>query len=299
MQKKTKSIPLIAITLMLASSACLPKRGGGGGDSPSSTSSTGSSNLFSTTSVRTGSSGTSPNTDPIGNYYSHDPLYTITGACRGSVGKVLIEITPQSQSTVQEYTDCTNETFTWSKTFASENFYAVKLTALDSHSQAISSLSSINKTLVYDITSPTAPTFLTPTTTTSYTITDGSSQVTVTGQVLNEVNYLVTGGSERITLTPNPDHLHQDFSYTVSVPQSSTVNTTFTALDYAGNSASSSMSIQSVINIVVPVAANELGGSQVLDGVFIQSTVGLFQGAVVSDHTQLSTGSTGIVGDMQ
>lgn len=288
---------MLLIVSTLGISACLPKRAGSGADSSSTSAPV--ENLFSVNSVKTSSSNIAPNVDPVGRYYSTDPLYTVSGVCRGDVQKVLVQLTPQSQTTTEEVVNCSNNAYTWTKTFPSENSYAVRLIALNSNSVTVAGMAQALKTLVYDITAPATPTFLTPTTASSYLLTDGSTQLTVTGQVLKDTDILLGPTNLPVTLSPNADNIHLDYSYTVSIPNNTAVNASFKALDYAGNSAVNTMSIQSMIGIKIPIAANELGGSAEFNGVYIQSTISLYPDVVVNDYLGIKNGSTSILGDMQ
>ena len=286
---------LLTFVLVAMVSACIPKRNSSAGIDSSRS----SSNTLSVTSVKTGSSQKIPKTDPLGNYYSSDPVYTFTGVCRGSIKKVRIEITPLAQAPTSEVVNCTNESFSWNKTFSSENSYAVKLSALDETATVLGAIPVVNKVLVYDITQPTAPTFVTPTTGSSYVVNDGRAQITITGQVLNEVAILLGSSQQVIPLTPNPDHIHQDFTYTLALITGNTVTATFTAFDYAENSNTNSMAVQSQLTLSIPVAANELGGSFVNNGLLIQSTVGVLSGPSISGSTQMTLGSSSIAGELK
>ena len=280
--------------LTVTLTACFPKHSDG---SFGHSSDTPDSHLFSVTRVQTASPAVSPNTDPQGWYYSHDPHYTVSGVCR-SIQKVRIEITPAVQSPTQETVDCTGDAFTWSKAFSGEDIYTIQFVALNSSGTTISSIAPIQKTLVYDITPPSAPVFLSPTTTTQYTVNDGRTQITIEGQV-GDADLVRGPSGQTVALTENPDHVHQDFSTSVAVPHGSTLLETFTASDYAGNTASTTLSLDSTVDLSIPIAANELGGSAVFNGVFVQSSVGWDSGAVVNNHVQWTSGSAGMIGDLQ
>jgi len=290
------SATTLAVSLSVGLSACFPKHSDGSfGHSDSAK--TPSSNLFSVTHIQTGSPAVSPNTDPQGWYYSRDPHYTVSGVCR-SVQKVRIKITPAIQSPTQETVNCTNDAFTWTQAFTGEDTYAIQFIALDSSGTPIGSIAPIHKTLVYDITPPSAPIFSSPTTSTQYTINDGRTQITITGQV-GDADLVRGPSGQTVALTENPDHVHQDFSTSVAVPHGSTLLETFTASDYAGNTASTTLSLDSTVALSVPIAANELGGSAVFNGVFVQSSIGWNSAAVVNDHVQWTSGSAGMIGDLQ
>lgn len=294
--EKSKNTRLILVwaVFSLSASSCVPKKGGGEGGVGRST--TDQTPLFTVFSMKVGGSNIPP-TDSSGTYFSkYDPL-SIAGACRGGVASVQVAVTPLSQSTVTETVPCTSTLYSWSKSLTTETSYVIVLTPLDENSQQIPELSPVTKNYVYDVTDPAPPAFLTPTTGTSYSVNNGQTSFTITGQVLNEVSELNGPGMTNIPLVSNADGIHKDFSYPLTVPVGSTVNATFNAYDGARNTSSSSMSIQSVLNLAVPMAAAESGGIGVTGGLLIHSSVGPANGISLNSSLKFITGAAGIVGN--
>jgi hypothetical protein len=289
------SLGLIASLLFL--SACVPNKSSSASSSNGSKST--NSNTFTINTVRVGSGSSTYAAIVSGNYYSKFDPVTFAGTCKGDVQKIKVEDTPLSGSTTSQVVNCSNNTFTWSKSLNTENSYSIVFTPMDSSSATISSIDPITKSYTYDVTDPDSPTFVSPTITNNYTITDGTPSITIVGQVLNEVVKIVGPNSSIIPLIPNPDGIHKNFTYIASVAVGTTANFTFVGSDAATNSSSSTITIDSVLTLSVPVAAQELGGSySTPTGLKIQSTVGFMSEVVVDSNVKHVTGSSGIIGNL-
>ncbi|MBS1960098.1 MAG: hypothetical protein JST80_11540 [Bdellovibrionales bacterium] len=274
--------------------ACVPKKNSSGSDSSTGSSTTNNSPLFSLNSFKVG--GNSPMSDASGVYYSkYDPV-TITGACRGGVSEVYVELTPQSSSTTAETVNCSGNVYTWTKSFSTQTSYTITLTPRDGGGTPVNGLAPITKHYVYDTTAPAAPTFLTPTTSTTYSVSDGTTNFTITGQVLTDVTTLLGPGNTLLTLTANADAIHQDFSYAATVPVGSSIVFDFIAVDQSGNVSASAMTITNLMSTMVPMAYRTSGGSIDVGGLTIQSSVGFTNGIMQNSNVELITGAAGIVG---
>jgi hypothetical protein len=280
------------IILLFVAGACVPKAGG------KSSGKTSEADAFAITTILVGPGSIA--IQPIsGAYYSkYDPV-VFNGSCAGNVHQVTVQETPQAGVMVSQTVPCSNGTFSWSKSLPVENAYAIVLTPQDSTGTPISSLTPISKNYTYDITNPIAPQFATPTVTNHYTITNGNASITITGQVLNDVVTLVGPYSIILPLMSDPDGIHKDFAFNATVPASTSVNFTFTASDAATNSSSSTLTIDSVLNLSIPVAAQELGGSHATSGsLMIESTAGFMSTVIVNSNVKQAIGSAGIMGNL-
>jgi len=278
----------IALTVLLAT-ACVPVKLGSGGNSK-----TNAPNAFAIKTLVVGS-------PPVaiqavgGNYYSKFAPMTINGTCSGAVSQISIQVTPGTSSTVP----CSGGTFLAPQNLTVENTYAIVLTPQDSGGSAVSGLTPISTNYRYDTTAPVAPAFVSPTFSHNYTITDGSTSVTIAGQVNADVSKLIGPFSINIPLVPDVDGIHQDFVYNATVPVSTTSDFTFTAFDLATNSSSSTMSIVSQLNLSIPITANPSGGSHVVNSnVTIDSSVSAISGVTVDQNVTNAVGHAGILGNM-
>lgn len=290
-------------TLLLSLMACIPSR------SPSGTGSSGSgsSSIFDRPDnlavgiVRVGASAAINAEIYNGQYFSkYDPV-TMYGTCSGNVKKILVEDTPQGGSTTSQTLNCSNETFIWNKSLPAEKTYTIVFTPQDSNGSTIGSVATQTRTYTYDITNPTAPAFISPTTGTSYTITNGVTSVTIIGMVLNETIKLIGPNSVNINLVDNPDGIHKNFTYNTSVAVGTSSSFQFTAYDAATNSASRTITIDSVLNLSMPVAAQEIGGSHATPtGMRIESSVGFMSEVVLDTNSNVkkAIGSAGIMGNL-
>ena len=278
-------------------SACVPSKNASSSSSNDSKST--DSNTFTINTVRVGSGSSTYAAIVSENYYSKFDPVTFAGTCKGDVQKIKVEDTPQSGSTTSQVVNCSNNTFTWSKSLNTENTYSIVFTPLNSSSAIISSINPITKSYTYDVTDPTAPTFVSPTLTNSYTITNGVTSITIIGQVLNEVVKIVGPNSVIIPLIANPDGIHKNFTYNAAVTVGTTGIFTFIGSDAATNSSSSTITIDSVLNLSIPVAAQELGGAHSTPtGLKIESTIGFMSEVVIDSNVKHVTGSAGIMGNL-
>ena len=286
-----KIAPIALIVLVVT--ACVPVKLGGSGNKAAVP------NAFAITTVVVGPGPTVAIQPIAGNYYSKYAPMTINGSCAGAVSKISVQITPQGGSATTSTVNCSVGIFQWPQNLTVENLYAIVLTPQDSSGAAIAGLNPISTNFTFDITAPIAPSFVSPTITHNYTITNGTTAVTIAGQVPLDVAKLVGPFSINIPLTPDPDNIHQDFFYNATVPVSSTADFTFTAFDLATNSSSSTMSVVSQLNLSIPITANPVGGSHVLNhNVTIDSTVNAISGVVVDHTVTNSVGPAGIIGNM-
>jgi hypothetical protein len=224
-----------------------------------------------------------------------NPL-TVKGVCQGTIKQVQVTITPQSGAATNELVTCSSAAFTWSKTFSVEKAYTLKFTAMDGNATAITSFATITKNFTYDATAPTQPSFLTPTTGATYTISNGTTSVTITGQTLTDAVRLVGPNNLDVALTPNVDGIHNDFSYVATVPVGTNLLYGFATYDFAGNSSSNSLRIISLQNILITASGNDLGSSLVNAGLIIQSSVAVDAAVVTNQTVKLQSGTTAIMG---
>lgn len=285
-----RRLPLIAVLLSVG--ACVPTK-----NASISGKVAAESDSMSISTVRVGPGATYNAEIYQGNYYSkYDPV-VVNGTCKGGVSKVKVDDTPQAGATTTQTVNCSNGVFSWSKSLNTQTVYALVFTPQDSGGTSLSS--PISKNYTYDTSNPAAPVFLTPSVTNDYTITNGATSTTITGQVLNEVVKLIGPSSVNIPLYADSDGIHKNFAYNANVPLSTTVNFTFTGYDAAGNSAAETMVIHSVLNLSIPVAAQELGGSHTTPGyLIIESTVGFMSETSVNDNVKHVTGSAGMMGNL-
>jgi hypothetical protein len=291
--KYSNRLHLLAVMLIV--SACVPKKNsvGSGGSESSETDS------LAITTVRIGPGSAFFAEIYNGDYYSAHASVVISGTCKGNVKKILVEDTPQAGATTSQTVTCSNGSFNWSKTYGTQTAYSWVLTPQDTNNTTLSSIAPISKNYTYDGTNPTAPTFVTPSMTNNYTITNGVTNITIAGQVLNEVVKMVGPYSINLPLMVDGDGIHKNFMYSATVPLSSSVNFAFTGSDAAGNSATSTMTIDSVLNLSIPVAAQEIGGSHVATGnIRIESTVGFMSEVIINNNVKQVTGSAGILGNL-
>ena len=283
------------MALLLSMSACVPQKS----TSPASSGKSSSEDLLTISSVQVGSSPTHAAITYAGNYYSnYSGLVVMSGTCASTVISIKVSDTPQGGSASTQIVNCIHGVFSWSKSITTETVDTLVFTPLYANGIPILGASPLTKSYTYDTTPPSTATFLTPSTSNSYTILTGATAIAITGQVLNEVIKLTGPFSIEISLTPDPDGIHKNFIYNATVTTSH-VDFTFTGFDIAGNSSNSTMSIYSMLAIDIPVAAQELGGSHVVsDNVQIESTAGFMSEVTINNNVKHVTGSTGIIGNL-
>jgi hypothetical protein len=233
--------------------------------------------------------------DDSGYYHSRHTQVTFTGGCRG-VSQVKVTLTPDSESETTETTNCQGTLFSWTKTFSTQKRYQVEFEALDESAQIIASFSKISRYLIYDATAPAAPTFLTPTAGISYTVNNGQTQFTITGQVGLDTKTLTLNNQTNVPLTANGDGIHQDYSVNVNVPVGQSVPFVFAGKDIALNPSASTMTITSNFALVIPIAMLSAGGKDNPGGLSIFSTIAIDGGQSEHSTVQLLSGVAAIVG---
>jgi hypothetical protein len=289
-----KNSGVFALAAIVLFCGCFPKK------KPSS-SSTGKNdeltNSLGISMVKVGSSFSNFAEINNGNYYSKYSDVKFFGTCNGNVAQIKVGYTPFGGSVTEETVACSSSAFSWAKNLTSETNYSVVFTPLDTTSATVSDVPVITKSYTYDTTAPAIPTFISPTTDTSFNITDGSTSVTIIGQVLNEVVKLIGPSSVQIPLIADADLVHKNYVYNVSVPAGSNVSVSFTAYDLATNTSTVTMNISSAAGLNIPIASQEIGGSRVNSGLRIDSSVGFMSDVIINNNVKHITGSAAIMGN--
>lgn len=288
---------ITACVFALTVGACVPQKSSSSSSSKDDSAAT-AADAIAINGMRVGPSAVAAETDSLGNYFSRFTPLTANGSCKGNVGQVKIEYTPTAGVTTAETVTCSGSSFSWTKSLTTETLYTLVFTALDGSGTAISSVAPLNRTYTYDITLPGAPQFVSPTTGNTYTITDGTQNITIAGQVLKEVTKLVGPYSTILPTMLDADNIHRNFIYSAVVPVGVTSNFEFTAYDAAGNERVSNLAITSTLELSIPVAKLEIGGSTVKPNMTIESTIGVMSEVVLDQNVVHSSGSAGIIGSI-
>ena len=288
---------VLSLVLVCCLTACT--QGGNASSNSNTVRSSASSNALTLTAFKIGPTGSSYAELYSGIYYSKLNQILVTGKCSGNVKKIQMNIAANNGINSSDNANCSNGTFTWNKTFALEMSHLIEFVPQDQDGKKISDLSSLIKTVVFDKTPPEAPTFTLPTSSEQYTITDATSRLLIKGQVTKEIKKMVGPNSLNLALAPDQDGIHLNFMYYANITIGGTIPFTFTAMDGAGNASIKTMTINSLIDVSVPVTAQEIGSSTVTsNGITIQSTAGFLSGSSINSNVKNVTGSAGIIGNL-
>jgi len=286
-----KSSGFLILLLPLLLSSC-SKGSSSSASSQASKSTTSNDEL----TLKTFKTGPSLNLSPelySGIYYTRFNPFRITGICSGTVKKIDVQITISTGSS-NESLDCQNGSFTWEKTFSTEENYQVSFTPQKEDGSAISNLNPITKTIVYDVSAPEQPSFLLPTTGNHFLVTDSSSSLLIKGKVKKEVKKLTGPNLINLVLKADPDGIHATFLYQTTLTNNSSSNLAFTAYDGAGNTSTNTLVIETRTDVVVPLAVQEIGSSTVTNsGITIYSSAGFMVGSKTNSNIRNVIGSAG------
>lgn len=274
--------------------ACVPKKPTGGSSSSTDRSTTDSTPTFVLASAKGGALSTALPVDDSGYYHSQHSSVTFTGGCRG-LDKVKVTLTPDSESPVVETVSCQATLFNWNKSFSTQKRYLVEFEATDSADVVLTQFSKISRYLVYDTTAPAAATLILPTNAATYSVSNGQTEFTITGQVGLDTKSMVLNSQIPVTLTPNGDGIHQDFSVNVTVPVGQTLPFAFAARDFAMNAATTTLTITSNFALVIPIAQLAPGGKYSPGGLNIFSSLTLDGTQSTNQTVQLSVGTPALV----